>query len=99
EDRPFDIIVNWIIDNIFETIEVGSRHDGDAIWNRGMERVTGRLRDKRIIITGAVSNIGKAAVEAFVAEGARVVIGDIDVARGEEAAAAFGSAVRFVPVH
>ncbi|MDQ0396008.1 SDR family NAD(P)-dependent oxidoreductase [Labrys monachus] len=60
--------------------------------------MTGRLRDKRIIITGAVGNIGKAAVEAFVAEGARVVIGDVDVARGEEAAAAFGPAVRFVPV-
>ena len=37
-----------------------------------------RLKDKRIIITGAADNIGKAAVRAFVAEGARVVVGDID---------------------
>jgi NAD(P)-dependent dehydrogenase (short-subunit alcohol dehydrogenase family) len=43
--------------------------------------------------------IGAATVRAFVAEGARVVMADIDVARGEELAAALrgsGSDVRFV---
>ncbi len=57
-----------------------------------------RLKGKRIIITGAVDNIGKAAVASFVAEGARVVIGDIDADRGVEVAAEFGEAVTFVPV-
>jgi len=57
-----------------------------------------RLADKRILITGAVDNIGKAAVAAFVAEGARVVIGDIDGERGEKAAKGFGGAVRFLQV-
>lgn len=57
-----------------------------------------RLKNKRILITGAVDNIGKAAVEAFVAEGARVVIGDIDARRGELLAEELGAAVRFVAV-
>jgi dihydroanticapsin dehydrogenase len=59
--------------------------------------MTGRLDGKRIIITGAVGNIGKAAVTAFVAEGARVVIGDRDEA-GAATAAEFGDAVSFVQV-
>ncbi|MEO8641243.1 SDR family oxidoreductase [Pseudomonas sp.] len=57
-----------------------------------------RLSGKRIIITGAVNNIGKAAVQAFIEEGAKVVIGDIDVERGESVAAEFGPNVLFIPV-
>ncbi len=57
-----------------------------------------RLTNKRIVITGAVDNIGKAAVEAFVAEGAKVVIGDIDAERGTKVAAQFGPSVKFVRV-
>jgi len=57
-----------------------------------------RLSGKRIIITGAVDNIGKAAVEAFLEEGARVVIGDIDAERGASVASSLGSSVRFIPV-
>ncbi|MPW22094.1 glucose 1-dehydrogenase [Paraburkholderia sp. CNPSo 3157] len=57
-----------------------------------------RLQGKRIVITGAVDNIGKAAVAAFVEEGAKVVIGDIDGARGEKVAAEFGPNVRFIRV-
>lgn len=56
-----------------------------------------RLKGKRIIITGAVSNIGKEAVRAFVAEGARVVIGDRDAA-GAKTAEEFGDSVSFVQV-
>ena len=58
----------------------------------------GRLKDKRIIITGAVDNIGKAAVHAFLDEGARVVVGDINAARGRSVAEEFGPAVRFLTV-
>lgn len=59
--------------------------------------MTDRLKGKRIIITGAVSNIGKEAVRAFVTEGARVVIGDRDPS-GAKTAEEFGAAVRFVQV-
>lgn len=59
--------------------------------------MTDRLKGKRIIITGAVSNIGKEAVRAFVAEGARVVIGDRDGA-GAKTAEEFGDAVTFIQV-
>lgn len=59
--------------------------------------MTDRLKGKRIIITGAVSNIGKEAVRQFVAEGARVVIGDRDAA-GATTAAEFGAAVSFIQV-
>ncbi|MHA6642797.1 SDR family NAD(P)-dependent oxidoreductase [Mesorhizobium sp. A623] len=59
--------------------------------------MTGRLAGKRIIITGAVSNIGKEAVKSFVAEGARVVIGDRDDA-GAETAREFGASVHFIKV-
>lgn len=59
--------------------------------------MTDRLKGKRIIITGAVSNIGKEAVRQFVAEGARVVIGDRDAA-GAATAAEFGAQVSFVQV-
>ena len=47
--------------------------------------MAGRLSDKRIIISGAVGGIGLASADAFVAEGARVVIFDIDEGRGPEA--------------
>lgn len=38
----------------------------------------GRLEGKVAIVTGAAGGIGKAVTEAYVAEGARVVINDID---------------------
>lgn len=59
--------------------------------------MAGRLEGKRIIITGAVGNIGKEAVRQFVAEGARVVIGDRDAA-GADTAREFGAAVHFIQV-
>ncbi|HVJ41904.1 MAG TPA: SDR family NAD(P)-dependent oxidoreductase [Dongiaceae bacterium] len=59
--------------------------------------MSGRLAGKRIIITGAVSNIGKEAVRSFVEEGARVVIGDRDEA-GASTASSFGSSVTFIKV-
>jgi len=57
-----------------------------------------RLDGKRIIITGAAANIGKAAAEAFVSEGARVVIADLDRDRGGATAAELGGQAHFLPV-
>jgi dihydroanticapsin dehydrogenase len=60
--------------------------------------MAGRLSGKRIIITGAIGNIGKEAVRAFVAEGARVVIGDIAEEAGRAVVAELGEATHFVQV-
>ncbi|MGH8981864.1 MAG: SDR family NAD(P)-dependent oxidoreductase [Acidimicrobiales bacterium] len=49
-----------------------------------------RLNGKRILITGAVDNIGKASVGLFVGEGARVVIADIDADKGTATADELG---------
>jgi NAD(P)-dependent dehydrogenase (short-subunit alcohol dehydrogenase family) len=53
------------------------------------------LAGKVAIVTGGGSGIGRATVERFVAEGARVVIADIDVDAGQELAAALGDAAAF----
>ena len=57
-----------------------------------------RLKGKRIIITGAADNIGKEAARELVAEGARVVIGDIDAAKGAATAAELGPMAHFLRV-
>ncbi|MBM7579673.1 3-oxoacyl-ACP reductase FabG [Jeotgalibacillus terrae] len=43
-----------------------------------------RLKDKTAIITGGASGIGRAAVERFLEEGARVVIADYNQDQGEQ---------------
>jgi NAD(P)-dependent dehydrogenase (short-subunit alcohol dehydrogenase family) len=53
------------------------------------------LNGKVAIVTGGAGGIGRAAVERFVAEGARVVIADIDEGRGEEFASELGDAVAY----
>jgi len=56
-----------------------------------------KLKDKVAIVTGGARGIGEAIVRAYAAEGAHVVIADIEVAKAEELAAELGdeaSAVR-----
>jgi 2-hydroxycyclohexanecarboxyl-CoA dehydrogenase len=58
-----------------------------------------QLKDKTALVTGAASGIGRATAEALAKAGAHVFLGDIDEAKGEEAATALragGLAAEFV---
>ena len=54
------------------------------------------LAGKVAVITGAGSGIGRAAAQLFVAEGAKVVVAEIDTALGEASAREAGDGARFV---
>jgi len=55
----------------------------------------GRMTNRVALITGGASGMGEAAVGRFVAEGARVVVADIDVEKGQAVAAEHGDACVF----
>lgn len=54
------------------------------------------LAGKVAVITGGASGIGRASVELFVSEGARVVIADMDEANGQALAASLGDKAAFI---
>jgi NAD(P)-dependent dehydrogenase (short-subunit alcohol dehydrogenase family) len=55
-----------------------------------------RLEGKAAVITGAGSGIGEAIARRFVAEGARVAIGDIDARNGDRVAVSLGDSAMAV---
>lgn len=57
--------------------------------------MAGELSGKVAIVTGGASGLGRATVELFLKEGARVVIADVDRARGEDLARTVGQAALF----
>jgi NAD(P)-dependent dehydrogenase (short-subunit alcohol dehydrogenase family) len=54
--------------------------------------MSGRLDGRVALVTGGASGLGQAMVRRFVAEGAQVVIGDIDMAGAAAVAAELGAA-------
>src|SRR5215470_2998292 len=55
-----------------------------------------KLDGKVAVVTGGARGIGLAIAKRYVAEGAEVVIADVDQASGEAAARALGAACRFI---
>ena len=56
------------------------------------------IQDKVAIITGGASGLGRATVERYIADGARVAIFDINESAGQELAAQFGEKAAFYRV-
>ena len=56
------------------------------------------MRGKVALISGAARGQGEAEARLFVAEGARVVLGDVRHELGEKVAASLGEAARYVPL-
>ncbi len=58
--------------------------------------MTDRLKDKIAVITGAASGIGAGTARLFHAEGAKIIIADLQVAAGEALAKELGDRARFI---
>lgn len=56
----------------------------------------GRLQDKIAVVTGGASGIGEGTVRLFVSEGAKVVIADVQDARGQKLAEELGTNAAYV---
>ena len=65
-----------------------------ALRSKPMAR---RVEGKVALITGGASGIGRGCAEALAAEGARVVLTDVQDAKGEEASRAIGGGARYLP--
>lgn len=59
--------------------------------------MSGRVQDKSCVVTGAARGLGLAAAEALLAEGAKVLLTDVDAAEGEAQAARLGRNAAFHP--
>lgn len=57
--------------------------------------MSGRLKGKVAVITGGVSGMGLGVVEMYVSEGAKVVVADIQAAKGRAVESRFPGSVRF----
>ena len=57
-----------------------------------------RLKDKVAVVTGACGGIGQAIVAKFVAEGASVIVADLDGVEAEQVAATYGDKARGLAV-
>lgn len=53
-----------------------------------------RLKDKVVVITGGAGGIGQACAKAFAAEGARVVVADVNLGQAREVAQQLGGSDR-----
>ena len=54
------------------------------------------VKGKVALITGGASGIGEASARLLAAEGATVLVADVDAARGEQVASEIGAAAEFV---
>jgi short chain dehydrogenase len=61
--------------------------------------VSGRLTGKVAIVTGGGQGIGRAVVQLFAREGARVVVADVDEAAAAQSAAAAGPPEQVLSLH
>ena len=57
----------------------------------------GRVQDKVVLLTGGAMGLGKASARALLAEGAKVVITDIDAQSGAASADELGESCTFLP--
>jgi 3-oxoacyl-[acyl-carrier protein] reductase len=57
-----------------------------------------RMQNKVVLVTGGAAGIGRATARRFAAEGAQVVIGDVNAAAGEATAAELGPPAAFYQV-
>ncbi len=60
--------------------------------------MSGRLKNKVAIVTGGASGFGAGIVQQFVAEGAQVLVADLDLERAMDVAAGCGAAARALRV-